>query len=40
MHYNDHALGHFHAIYAGQDVQVRIDTLEFLEEACQGGLKD
>jgi hypothetical protein len=30
MHYNDHYPAHFHAIYADQDVQVNIETLEFM----------
>lgn len=28
MYYSDHAPPHFHALYGGFDVQIRIDSLE------------
>jgi hypothetical protein len=31
MYYKDHGVPHFHAVYAGEDVSIAIDTLEVLE---------
>ena len=30
MYYAEHGLPHFHALYAGSDASIRIDTLEIL----------
>lgn len=40
MYYKDHGLPHFHAVYAGEDVSIAIDTLEVLEAQCRTGFCD
>jgi hypothetical protein len=31
MYYDDHSPPHFHALYAGEEARIRIDTLEVID---------
>jgi len=31
MHYREHNPPHFHALYAGQEVQIRIDSMQVMK---------
>lgn len=39
MYYDDHPPPHFHAIYAGREAQIAIDSLEVIEGSLPGRVR-